>query len=148
MQSIINSFQLFAILRLDYLVRVLHQFAHQTVGGKVGADANPVFRAHIVRCHNGVVTLCQKANAIRLALDGHNFEVVDIEKAEDVLADIERQHALRRLERPERHLFFDISAQRKAEIAQIFDIHNAVGYRLVEQNYRYRFNKTEYNYLC
>lgn len=102
---------------------VAYQGPQQRRIGHPGVDAQPVPGMPVVGRADAVVLLPQLGNAPGLAFEGHMAQVVDVEIAEHVAADVEHQHVAGMLKLAEGEFLFHLRRERQAVFSQFFDIH-------------------------
>lgn len=110
-------------LSLYQAERVAYQGPQQRRVGRLGVDAQPVAGMPVVRRADAGVALLEFGNALGLTFEGYLAQIVDVEIAEHVAADVERQHIAGGLEPAEGEFLFHLRRERQAVSTQFFDIH-------------------------
>ena len=85
---------------------------------------DPVFGRLIIGVSDAVVLGFQFVDPFRLALERNDLKIIEIEKTEHMSADIENKHSFTVLEHGKGQFLFYICAQRKAEIPNLFYVHD------------------------
>lgn len=111
------------VLILNNLVGVAGQLAEQLVGGRERINANPVFGREVGRLAYAVATGSQLLDALGLAFQRNDAEVVAVEESKHVAVNVEHQYAAGIVEGREGQFLLHVSAQRQAVVTIVFDIH-------------------------
>lgn len=111
------------VLGFDNLVGVAREFLQQVVGGGGGGNAYPVLGWQVERLDDAVVGSTQFVDAVGLALECDDVEVVAIKEREHVAVYIEHQHATGRVKRREGQFLLYIIAQREAVFTIVLNVH-------------------------
>lgn len=114
------------VFRLDDVVGIFREFAEEFVGRRVGVDAQPMFRRFVVGISDTVVLFTELGNALGLAFERDNVEVVAVEKREHMSRHVEDEDTFAVLELGKGQFLLDIRAEREAVFAIIFNIHKLI----------------------
>jgi hypothetical protein len=114
------------VFGLDYVVRVAREFAQQFAWRVERIDANPMLWRLIVGGGDAIVGSAQVVDALRLAFDRDDTEVVAVEKSKHVAMNVEHQYTARVVKRRERQLLLNVIAQGKAILTIIFYVHSVL----------------------
>lgn len=111
------------VLGFDDLVGVSREFLQQVVGGGGGGNAYPVLGRQVEWLDDAVVGSTQLVDAVGLALECDDVEVVAIKEREHVAVYIEHQHTTGRVKCREGQFLLYIIAQREAVFTIVLNVH-------------------------
>ena len=113
----------FGVFGFNYSIGISGEFAEESVGGGVGVDAQPMLGRFVVGISDTVVLFTELGNALGLAFERDDVEVVAVEKREHMSRHVEDEDAFAILELGKGQFLLDIRAEREAEFAIIFNVH-------------------------
>ena len=111
------------VLGFDDLVGVSREFLQQVVGGGGGGNAYPVLGRQVEWLDDAVVGSTQLVDAVGLALECDDVEVVAIKEREHVAVYIKHQYTAGRVKRREGQFLLYIIAQREAVFTIVLNVH-------------------------
>ena len=110
LQALIDHYR---FIFLHYLIRLSDELFEKFIVSPVCVHAYPVFGIAVIGLAYPVVMFLQFRNTVRVALDRHIAQVIDVEIAEHVARDIEYQHILGIFEGREGEFLHHVSVERK-----------------------------------
>ena len=109
------------VFGFNYSIGIFREFAEESVGGGVGIDAQPMLGRFVIGSTDAVVVGAELGDALGLAFERDDVEVVAVEKRERMSRHIEGEDAFAVLELGKGQFLLDIRAEREAEFAIIFN---------------------------
>ena len=114
------------VFRFDEVVGILSEVTEELIWGGERIDAQPMFRRFVVGISDTVVLFTELGNALGLAFELDDVEVVAVEKREHMSRHVEDEDAFAVLELGKGQFLLDIRAEREAVFAIIFNIHKLI----------------------